>query len=86
MTTEQPDSIREGVRQYLAGHLGRQVPDDENIFAVGLVNSLFAVQLVTDVERQFGVVVETDELDLRNFCSVDAITAYLAGKTASAVG
>ncbi len=86
MTTEQPDSIRDEVRRYLAGHLDRQVSDDVDIFAVGLVNSLFAMQLVTYVERRFGVVVETDELeDLRNFCSVDAITDYVAGKTASPV-
>ncbi|AUG75706.1 D-alanyl carrier protein [Kitasatospora sp. MMS16-BH015] len=78
-----PDEIRERTRAYLSSSLARQLADDEDIFAAGLVNSLFAAQLVTFVEERFGITVENDELELAHFSSVDAVTAFVSAKTAS---
>jgi len=46
------------------------VGDKEDIFERGLVNSLFAMQLVMFVEREFAIVVERQDLDIRHFCSI----------------
>ena len=69
---------REAIREFLGRHLRMQsVRDADDIFATGYVNSLFAMQLVTFVEKQFGVTVEPAELRLDNFRSVDALVAFV---------
>ncbi|HYN23082.1 MAG TPA: acyl carrier protein [Thermoanaerobaculia bacterium] len=52
----------------------------EDIFALGFVNSLLAMQLVAFVEKEFGVRVEDQDLDLDNFRSIDAISSLVARK------
>jgi acyl carrier protein len=59
------------------------VADDDDIFRLGLVDSLFALQLVLFVEQEFGLRVEGEELDLDNFCSIDAISSFVSRKMAS---
>ena len=56
--------------------------DDEDLFASGLVNSLFAMQLVLFVEKEFSIKVENQDLDIANFKSVNAITGFIQSKTA----
>jgi methoxymalonate biosynthesis acyl carrier protein len=55
--------------------------DDEDIFVLGLVNSLFAMQLVMFVENEFGLKVEDEDLEVDNFKSVDAIAGLVERKT-----
>jgi methoxymalonate biosynthesis acyl carrier protein len=62
--------------------LGRYVDIDEcsdsdDVFALGLVNSLLAVQLATFVEKQFQVVLLNEDLRIDNFRSIDAIIRLL---------
>ena len=68
---------RESVREFLAAHCPGELEDDDDIFALGLVNSLFAMQLVLFVEQEFDVVVEGGDLERDNFRSVHAITALV---------
>ncbi|MEZ0069284.1 methoxymalonate biosynthesis acyl carrier protein [Streptacidiphilus sp. MAP12-20] len=75
------EDIREQARAYLASSLGQPVSDHLDVFAAGLANSLFAAQLVLFVEDRFAVTVEDDELEIASFASVDAVTAFVAGKT-----
>ncbi|HXO41273.1 MAG TPA: acyl carrier protein [Thermoanaerobaculia bacterium] len=56
----------------------------EDIFALGFVNSLLAMQLVTFVEKQFGITVEEEDLDLDNFRSLAAMDALVERKRATA--
>ncbi|MFJ3901484.1 phosphopantetheine-binding protein [Streptomyces sp. NPDC090025] len=71
------------VREFLEGHLhGVAVEDDEDLFAAGLVNSLFAVQLVMWVERTYGLQVAGEDLAFTNFRSVDAVTEFVERKKA----
>jgi acyl carrier protein len=58
------------------------VADDEDLFASGLVNSLFAMQLVLFVEKEFSIKVDNEDLDLDNFRSVSAITGFIQRKLA----
>ncbi len=60
------------------------VPVDEDIFASGFTNSLFAMQLVDFVERQFGVEVDAEDLQIDNFRTVARVAALVERKTARA--
>jgi methoxymalonate biosynthesis acyl carrier protein len=74
------------VRAFLAPHLGGdEIGDDVDIFASGYVNSLFAMQLVTFVEKEFGVVVESEDLEFDNFRTVVGIVRLVDAKTGGAV-
>lgn len=57
---------------------------DEDIFALGFVNSLLAMQLVNFVEKEFGVTIEDEDLDLANFRTLAAIDALVVRKRATA--
>lgn len=72
------------IRAFLARFFqNHELQDDENIFATGFVNSLIAIQLVTFVEREFGIAVENEDLAIENFNSVNAIAALVGRKTAA---
>ena len=57
---------------------------NEDIFALGFVNSLLAMQLVAFVEKEFGISVGDTDLDLDNFRSIDAIASLVARKQGAA--
>ncbi|MER7004909.1 hypothetical protein ABT297_17950 [Dactylosporangium sp. NPDC000555] len=75
-----PAGVREQTRRYLEEHIDQLFRDDEDIVAAGLIDSMFMVQLVGFAEGEFGIEVDTGELNLTHFCSVDAITAFVLGK------
>jgi len=55
--------------------------DSDNIFALGFVNSLFAMKLVSYVENNFNIKVANEDLRIENFNSVDNIAAFINSKT-----
>lgn len=62
------------------------VKDEDDIFALGYVNSLFALELVTFVESCFAITIENEDLELENFRSVDAITSFIGRKRGALPG
>ncbi|MBV9355452.1 MAG: acyl carrier protein [Chloroflexi bacterium] len=56
--------------------------DDEDIFASGFVNSLFAIQLVMFVEKEFQIELEDEDLELDNFRTVRAVAQLVTRKQA----
>jgi acyl carrier protein len=60
-----------------------ELQDDEDIFALGFINSLFAMQLVLFVESEFGITVENEDLDLDNFRTLNAIAHFIERKRTS---
>ena len=75
--------MRETVRDFISSSIAiAQFGDDDNLFERGIVNSLFAVQLMTFVEKTFALDVGVDDLDIENFKSVNATTAFVARKNA----
>jgi acyl carrier protein len=54
-----------------------ELTDEEDIFALGFVNSLFAMELVTFIERTFSMEIPNDELTLDNFRSVKAMAGLV---------
>jgi acyl carrier protein len=78
------DPTKAKIREFLARFFRSHVlQDDEDIFALGFVNSLLAMQLVAFVEKEFALTVEDEDLDIDNFRSVNAIAALVARKQAA---
>ncbi len=57
-----------------------EIGDDEDLFETGLVNSLFAVQLTTFIEKKFGLEITADDLDIQNFKSLSAAASFVLRK------
>jgi methoxymalonate biosynthesis acyl carrier protein len=74
--------IREFVSRFFRGY---DLKDDEDMFASGFVNSMFAMQLVQFVESTFGVAIESEDLEIDNFRTIDAIAALVERKQGAAV-
>lgn len=78
--------IKTKIREFLSSHFQNyNLRDDEDIFALGFVNSLFAMQLVFFVEKEFQVVVENEDLQLDNFRTIDALANLVQRKKQTAV-
>jgi len=54
--------------------------DGADLFESGVVNSLFAVELVAFTEQEFDVIVEDDDLDMDNFRSINALAGFVERK------
>ena len=79
------DEIKNELRTFLRGHLRNQeIQDDDDIFALGYISSLFAMQLVTFIESRFDIHVDGDDLDFENFRSINAIDGLVRRKRISA--
>lgn len=75
------DRIRSPIREFMSRSFqGRKLRDDDDIFALGFGNSLFAYQLVMFVEGRFGIEIGSDDLEMVNFRSVEAISSLVERK------
>lgn len=78
------DTVRQRIRDFLAPHFpNHELRDHEDIFLLGYVNSLFAMQLLAFVEKDFGLTIGTAELEMDNFRSIDALTGLVESKVAT---
>lgn len=69
---------RESIHSFLSRFFrGYALKDDEDIFSLGFVNSLFAMKLVTFIEAEFETRVEQSDLDIDNFRTVNAMVAFI---------
>ena len=85
MTTEK--QIKETVKGFLLNSIHiSELDEDDNLFELGIVNSLFAVQLMTFIEKTFAVEVEMDDLDIENFKSLNAAACFVMKKNGQRIG
>jgi len=76
---------KDKIRSFISRFVVRaSLNDDDDIFALGFVNSLFAMQLVMFVEQEFDFAVEDEDLEIDSFKSVNAIADLIERKTAAA--
>jgi methoxymalonate biosynthesis acyl carrier protein len=74
--------MRTSIRNFLSEHItSYDLQDDDDFFALGLANSLFAMQLVLFVEQEFDISIDGDDLNLDNFRTINAITDLVKRKT-----
>ena len=81
LNTLDANGIKETVKRFILSSIS--IPnwdDDDNLFESGIVNSLFAVQLMTFLEQTFAIEVAMDDLDMENFKSLNATTAFVLQK------
>jgi len=79
--TMETNNINEKIKKFLQKHIKKtDLKDDDDIFKTRLVNSLFAMQLVLFVEKEFNIKVEQQDLDLKNFNSIISIVNFIARK------
>lgn len=77
--------VKPQIRQFLARYFkDYDLKDDEDIFSLGFVNSLFAMQLVMFVEQTFQVAVADEDLNIDNFRTIDALDNLIQRKIAVA--
>lgn len=60
------------------------VPPDQDLFASGLVSSIFAMELIVHVEQTFDVAITGSDLRLDNFRTVDRMTGLVTRLRAGA--
>ena len=72
------DSIRAFLSRFFQTH---HLADGPNIFSLGFVNSLLAMQLVMFIEKEFGIEIGSEDLDFENFSSINAIDNLIQRKT-----
>ncbi len=78
------EQIRPRTKAFISRHFkNEQLNDDDDIFALGFVNSLFAMQLVMFVEKEFGMSVADEDLSIDNFRSVNAVVDLVTRKMAN---
>lgn len=80
------DCRKEKIKEFLSKLMrNHDLKDDEDIFALGFINSLAALQLVQFLEKEFGVAIGDEDLELDNFRTLNSMDQLLERKLTSHV-
>lgn len=72
------DNVGGRVREFIAGRYPQaEISDDADIFSLGFINSLFAMELVMFIEKTFAITIPNDDLQIVNFRTVNAMRALV---------
>ena len=75
--------IKTKIKSFLSKFFGNHdLQPDEDIFALGFVNSMFAMQLVLFIEQEFQITVDNEDLEFENFRTINFIASLVERKTA----
>ncbi|NUR60141.1 MAG: acyl carrier protein [Catenulispora sp.] len=66
--------IEHRLHEFLVERTKTEWEPGQDLFASGVVSSLFAMELVVFVEKAFDVVVEREDLAMDNFRTISAMT------------
>ena len=81
MDTQSIQSTRDTIKNFILESINiPNLQDDDNLFESGIVNSLFAIQLMTFLEKTFNIEVTMDDLSMDNFESVNAASLFVERK------
>jgi len=85
MSAEQLQRVKQVLREFILDSINiRNLGDDDDLFESGIVNSLFAVQWMTFIEKKFKIEIGVEDLDIQNFKSLNAATAFVMRQNGSA--
>ncbi len=77
------NQIKVRIKTFLSRFFGsHDLQPDEDIFALGFVNSMFAMQLVLFVEKEFQIAIENEDLEFENFRTINSLANLIERKTA----
>lgn len=72
------EEIKAKVEKFVKKYIkGTEIAEDVDIFSIGAVNSLFAMQLVLFVENEFSISVDNNDLGTDKFNSISSISSYI---------
>lgn len=75
--------LRERVAGVFSSALHFDVPSfDTDLFDTGVLDSLAFVELLVQLEREFGVTTAVDDLEADNFRSISTIAAFIESRGA----
>lgn len=75
------EKITETVRVFLSQFISEtNIDEDQDLFESGLLNSLFAMQLVIFLEKEYEFQIGNEDLNISNFKSLNAITTFVMKK------
>jgi methoxymalonate biosynthesis acyl carrier protein len=77
MTPVTAEAIEEALLGFLTERVKAEVAPDQDLFASGLVSSMFAMQLVVHLEEDYDIAIIGPELKLDNFRTVQAMTGLV---------
>lgn len=77
ITTKMKDLIIDYVK---VNAWGKSIDDDTPIFELGYVNSLFAIELMCFLEKNFQIKIRTADLDINNFRTINTICDFVENK------
>lgn len=63
-----------------------RVTDTESLMEAGVLDSLRLMDLVPELEKNFGIIVEAEDLTPENFDSISAITTFVGEKSRAGRG
>ncbi|WP_102399050.1 phosphopantetheine-binding protein [Haloimpatiens massiliensis] len=58
----------------------KDISNEVEIFNEGIVNSLFAIELMIFIEKEFNIKVNVEDLDLDHFKSINSISEFIEAK------
>jgi D-alanine--poly(phosphoribitol) ligase subunit 2 len=80
-----PETVANEVAQIFSQNLHVEVPShDFDLFTTGILDSLQLVELLFQLEEQFGIRISLGEIDLENFRSIDCIALLLVRQNSTA--
>jgi methoxymalonate biosynthesis acyl carrier protein len=78
MITSAQNEIREFIQNRMPS---LDLRDDEDIFSLSFVNSLFAMELVMFIEKAFALSIPNEEIDIDNFRTINAMMSLVGRLT-----
>ena len=81
MEAQSIQSTKDTIKNFILESINiPNLQDDDNLFESGIVNSLFAIQLMTFLEKSFNIEVTMDDLSMDNFQSITATSLFVEKK------
>ena len=81
MDTQSIQSTKDTIKNFILESINiPNLQEDDNLFESGIVNSLFAIQLMTFLEKSFNIEVTMDDLSMDNFQSINATSLFVEKK------
>lgn len=74
-------NVKNVIRNFLCKITRNNNLDDaQDIFGGGLINSLYSIQLILFLEKEFNISIQSPDLNIENFKTVNALTEFVLEK------
>lgn len=74
-------NVKKSIRSFLCKITrNNELDDSQDIFGSGLINSLYSIQLILFLEKEFDISIQSPDLNIENFRTVNALTDFIEEK------